>query len=190
MDKFSRNTALLLIDVQQAFDDSDYWGKRNNPDAELNMAALLACFRKKGWSVLHAQHVSAKPTSLFHPDKASCAFKDEVQPQGDEPVFQKNTNSAFIGTDLESYLQVEGITVLVIAGLITDHCVSTTVRMAANLGFDVVLADDATATFDRLHVDGDKFYDAQMIHDIHLASLHGEFCRVMPTHSIIRIVEE
>lgn len=110
-----------------------------------------------------------------------------MAPVEGEPVFKKTVNSAFIGTDLESSLRENDIEHLVIVGLTTDHCVSTTTRMAGNLGFKVWLVSDATATFDRKGPDG-KSYSAEDIHTIHIASLNGEFCEVVTTDALISAV--
>lgn len=175
--------ALLLIDVQQGFDDP-YWGNRNNPDAEANMARILQRWREHALPVIHVQHLSTNPASPLHPSGPGCAFRPETQPNADEVIFQKHVNSAFIGTGLEAHLRQAGISALVIVGLTTDHCVSTTTRMAGNLGFDVQLVADATATFDRADVHGNKV-SADEIHWVHLASLHGEFCTVVTTEEIL-----
>jgi nicotinamidase-related amidase len=112
------------------------------------------------------------------------ALKDEALPLTGEKLFTKTVNSAFIGTGLEDYLRIAGINSLVVVGLTTDHCVSTSPRMAGNLGFDVTLVSDATAAFDRLGHDGTE-YLADDIHKIHLASLNEEFCVVRSTTEIL-----
>ena len=175
--------ALLLIDVQQAF-DSPSWGRRNNPDAEAAVARLLAAWRAAGWPVLHVQHLSALPASTLRPGQPGVAFKPEALPLGAEPVFQKGVNSAFIGTGLEAYLRDRGIPALVVAGLTTNHCVSTTTRMAGNLGFETFVVADATAAFDTLGPDG-VLYPAETVHAVSLASLHGEFATVVSADQAI-----
>jgi nicotinamidase-related amidase len=178
-----KEPALLLIDVQQGFDDSS-WGVRNNPGAEGRMAALLGAWRSAGLPVLHVQHMSSDPASPLHPDAPGNAFQAAVAPRPVEPVFQKTVNSAFIGTDLESFLRDAGIRSLVVVGLTTDHCVSTTIRMASNLEFDVVVVDDATATFGRTGPDGTE-YSAEEVHRLALVSLHGEFARVRSSRDVL-----
>ncbi|MEO5816270.1 MAG: cysteine hydrolase family protein [Gemmatimonadaceae bacterium] len=175
--------ALLLIDVQQGLDEPR-WGARNNPEAERRIADLLAAWRAAKRPVIHVQHLSTEPDSPLRPDRPGYAFKVEATPIDGEPVFQKNVNSAFIGTDLETHLRDRGIDSLVIAGITTDHCVSSTTRMAGNLGFSVTVVEDATATFDRVGPDG-THYTADLMHRAALASLHGEFATVRATRDIL-----
>lgn len=177
------NVALLLIDLQIGFDDPS-WGKRNNPMAEENAAALLSYWREMAWPVIHVQHCSIEPGSTLAPGHPGWEFKAATKPLDGEKHVKKSVNSAFIGTQLEEYLRSLGISSLVIAGLTTDHCVSTTTRMAGNLGFEVRLVSDATATFDRRGHDG-AYHSADEIHNIHLASLHAEFCVVRSTSEIL-----
>lgn len=178
-----KQAALILIDVQQGFDDPS-WGNRNNPDAEKNIVRLLAKWRERHLFVIHVKHCSTKPNSPLRPNTPGYEFKPEATPLGNEVVFTKKVNSAFIGTHLKDYLHKQSISSLVVAGLTTDHCVSTTTRMAGNFGFDVRLVSDGTATFDRRDVSG-RTFSADEIHNIHLASLHNEFCQVVTTEEVL-----
>lgn len=181
---FSPATGLLVIDVQEAFENPG-WGQRNNPDAESRIADIIGAWRRHGRPIFHAQHVNPAPGSQFNPGSPGVAIKAEARPAPGEPLFVKSVNSAFIGTDLEPQLRQQGIDTLVIVGITTDHCVSTTTRMASNLGFHAYLVSDATATFERTGPDG-RHFTAEEMHDSALASLHGEFCTVITSEEAIR----
>jgi nicotinamidase-related amidase len=178
----SSHTALLLIDVQQGLDDP-IWGPRNNPDAEQHMARLLYAWRDAGRPVIHVRHLSRKGSPL-RPGQPGAEIKAVAQPLPGEPLIDKEANNAFIGTDLEARLRRDSIDSLVIVGLTTDHCVSTTARMAGDLGFTTYVAADATAAHDGTGHDG-TVYPAQLIHDTALASLHGEFATVLTTDEVL-----
>jgi len=178
------NPALLLIDIQKGFSDIPYWGgARNNPDAEIKASELLKLWRQKRLPVYHIKHCSTTPASPLRPTHPGNEFMDIVTPVPGEPVVEKNVNSAFIGTNLKEQLDRAQIKTLVIVGLTTDHCISTTTRMAGNLGYEVYLVADATATFNKKGFDG-KIYDAALIHETALASLNEEFANVVTTKTI------
>jgi nicotinamidase-related amidase len=176
-------TALIIIDVQDGLDDLAL-GKRNNLDAESNMARLLADWRVTGRPIYHVKHMSTNPNSPLRPNQPGNAIKRMVAPQGDEPVIQKSVNNAFIGTDLQERLQQAGIQSLVIIGLTTEHCVSATARMAGDLGFKTFVIDDATACHDRTGYDG-TYYSAEIIHATALVSLQDEFATILKTDQVL-----
>lgn len=179
--------ALLLIDIQKGLDEYEYYGgNRNNLNAEENAGRLLNYWRKNNWPIFHVKHNSTSEKSPLREGKPGNEIKDIVKPMGDEPVFEKNVNSAFIGTDLENQLKNKGIKKLIIVGLTTEHCISTSTRMAANLGFETYLITDATAAFDKTGRDGKK-YPAELVHEIEMANLHGEFATVMNTDELLNL---
>jgi nicotinamidase-related amidase len=179
------NAALILIDIQAGFHDESYWGARNNPDAEQNASKILNAWREKGLPVFHVKHNSTNPKSRLFPNQPGNELQSIVTPLSTEPVIEKNVNSAFIGTDLKERLDKQQIKSLVFVGLTTDHCVSTSVRMAGNFGFDVQLISDATATFDKVSHTGEKI-PADIIHKANLASLHNEFATVITTQQLLQ----
>lgn len=174
--------ALVLIDIQKGFDTIEYWGEqRNNLNAEENASEILNLFREKNLPVFHIQHCSSNPNSLLHESNVGNEFKELVKPIHGEIIIKKNVNSAFIGTNLKDLLDKADIKTLVILGLTTDHCVSTTTRMAGNFGYNTFVVSDATATFNKKGVDGQNF-SAELIHETALASLNEEFATVITTH--------
>lgn len=183
MNLIPRAAVLLLIDVQQAFLDPRY-GVRNNPQAEMNIARLLAFWRQTGRPVLHVCHDSVEQHSMLRPDSPGNAFQELAIPLPGERVYRKHVNSAFIGTTLERDLHMDGIGTLVIVGLTTNHCVSTTARMAGNLGFKTFVVSDATAAFDRAALDG-TIRPAEAVHNAALSDLHQEFAIVFDTETIL-----
>ena len=181
------NAALLLIDVQQGFEDPS-WGPRNNPGAEGQIAVLLDAWRARGAPVLHVFHDSRTPGSTLAAGSAGNAPKPVARPEPGEPVYRKHVNSAFIGTSLEADLRQAAIDTLVIVGLTTNHCVSTTARMAGNLGFQTIVVSDATATFDRKTVDGTN-RRAEDVHAAALSDLNEEFARILDTAAVLESVQ-
>jgi len=180
--------ALILIDIQLGF-DNPVWGARNNPDAEANAARLLQHWRSQDWPIFHIRHLSTTIGSPLAVGQQGTGFKPEVKPFADETVIEKNVNSAFIGTNLEERLHGCFATDLVICGLTTPHCVSTSARMGANLGFGVELAHDACAAFtcnaDMSWLPDGQPMTAQQIHDTAIAHIHGEFATAKTTSAIL-----
>jgi nicotinamidase-related amidase len=183
---FKKNkAALLLVDIQKGLDDWEFYGgNRNNPYAEANATKILVRFRELQWPIFHVRHSSTNPKSPLYASKPGFQIKDEVKPFKDEPLVTKNVNSAFIGTDLEKRIKNSGIKTLVVVGLTTNHCISTSVRMASNLGYRCFLVADACATFDMIGANGQKF-DAELMHQTALASLKDEFATIVETESVL-----
>jgi nicotinamidase-related amidase len=176
--------ALISIDVQQGFDHPS-WGPRNNPHMEANGLQLLAAWRQVGRPRVIVRNDSPSPTSLLRPGQPGNALKPGFEPLPGEPLLVKTVNSAFLGTDLEARLREAGVRQVVLFGIATDMCVSTTARMAANLGFDLVVVGDACHTWAQRAPDGTLF-DADTMHRVHLATLATEFGRVVDTAEVLR----
>jgi nicotinamidase-related amidase len=177
-------TALVVVDVQQAFDDAGYWGVRNNPDCEANVAALIAAWRAAGRPVVFVRHDSDEPASPLRPDRPGNAFRPELTGEPDLLV-AKRVNSAFHGDpDLAAWLRARGLDGIAICGITTNHCCETTARVGGNLGFDVLFVLDATHTFDRTGPDGTTL-TADELARATATNLHGEFATVVRTDQLV-----
>lgn len=174
--------ALLLIDVQQAFEDASF-GQSYPANVDRHIEELLVAWRGRQLPVVIVRHDSTEPNSLLRPERPGNALKAFVEPRQGEWLISKNVNSAFIGTDLESKLRSAGIDTLVIAGYTSQHCVNTTVRMAANLGFHVILVEDACVAFE-LTYHGERI-DALQVQRLSMASLAGEFAQIVDTERLL-----
>jgi nicotinamidase-related amidase len=176
--------ALLVVDVQKAFDDADFWGPRNNPACEENVGALIEAWRARGQPVVFVRHDSDEQGSPLRPGEPGHAFKDVVAGAPDLLV-SKRVNSAFHGDpDLEGWLRGNGIRDAVVCGIQTNMCCETTARVGANLGFDIRFALDATHTFDLPARDGGTL-SADELARVTAANLDPEFCRVVSTAEAI-----
>ena len=146
--------ALVVVDAQLGFEDSSFWGRRNNPAADRNIAALVTAWSARGRALVYVRHDSDNPGSPLHPTRPGNGFKDYLTPTPDLLVV-KTVNSAFHGSpDLDQWLRGQELAGLVVCGITTNHCCETTARVGGNLGHRVLFALDATYTFDRAGPDG------------------------------------
>lgn len=179
----NERAALIVIDVQRGFDDTEFWGRRNNPVSEENIAALLAHWRHQNWPVVFVQHASADSDSPLHPDHPGHEFQEVITGTPDLLVV-KSVNSSFHGSpDLHAWLQQNQIDTAVICGITTNHCCETTARVGGNLGYQVYFALDATHTFDRTSPGG-EIIPADLLSEVTATNLHGEFATVVATSDL------
>jgi nicotinamidase-related amidase len=175
--------ALIIIDMQRGV-TSAAAGPRNNPDAELKIAELLAAWRASGATVVHVRHISRTPGSLFWPGQVGVEFLEALAPLPDEHVVEKNVPDAFIQSGLERWLRVRGIGAVVIVGVSTNNSVEATARSAGNLGFKTQVVADATYAFDKRDFSGTPRTAAE-VHAMALANLDGEYAQIVSTEALL-----
>jgi nicotinamidase-related amidase len=171
--------ALVVVDVQ-----NDYFPGGANPLEGPEAAAaatrgLLDAFRAAGEPVVHLQHVWDEPDAPFmRPGTPGVEIHPEVAPAAGEPVIQKAFPNGFRDTGLEQALRDRGVERVVVCGMMTAMCVDATARAAADLGFEVSVAQDACATCD-LEFDG-EVVPARQVHRAFLAALADGYAEVRP----------
>ena len=182
--QLGQDTALVVVDAQQAFDD-DWWGPRNNPDCDRNIAALVSAFAAAGRPLVYVRHDSDEDESPLRPDRPGNALKPYMLEHTPDVLVTKSVNSSFHGNpDLDAWLRENAIGSFVLAGITTNHCVETTARVGGNLGYDVWFALDATHTFDRVGPDGTTM-TADELARATATSIHEEFATVVRTEQVL-----
>ena len=140
-----KDTALLLIDIQDSFKVGDRWSRRGNPEFEKNVSTLLDYWRSADLPRFFILHTDPDPG--FRTTDPEFRLMDFMKRRPDEPLLVKSTRSAFTGTDLQRQLVALGVRRLVMTGIQMEQCVETTTRAAADLGYEIDFVLDATQTF-------------------------------------------
>ena len=176
------DAALCIVDMQQGMQHPKL-GRRNNPQAEANIASLLSLWRRTLRPVVHIRHMSRLPTSVFWPGQPGAQFQTAFVPLAHEHVVEKNVPDAFAATGLERWLRVRGIGEIVVVGVATNNSVESTARSAGNLGFRTRVASDGCFTFDLSDSSG-RVWPAEDVHALSLANLATDYAQVLTTEEI------
>lgn len=149
-----------------------------------NNQRLLKAFREKGMEVCFAKiqcrkkngsdrSLDQKATGynelLLPPGTPSAEIVPELAPMDDEIVITKTTDSVLTGSSLRLWLHNMGIDTVVVTGVLTDQCVSGTVRSLADESFNVWLIEDGCMA------------STQKIQDNELEILNNIYCHVINT---------
>jgi len=177
-------TALLIIDIQKEYFPGGRRELVRPMEAAEKAYTLLQCFREHGGYHVHIQHVSRAPgATAFLPGDRMTDIHDAVAHFEDEPIVQKHFPNSFRETILLEMLRAWDIQRVVICGMMTHMCVEATARAAVDLGFQVIIAEDACATKD-LQFDG-TVIPAEHVHKAFLAAFKSSYGQVMKTEQVI-----
>lgn len=182
--ELQKSAALIIIDQQKGILHPRL-GRRNNPQAEERIVDLLAFWRRTGRPVIHVQHLSRSPDSVFWPGQSGVEFQERFLPLAGEQLIQKQVPDAFCATGLETSLHKAGTEQLVIVGVATHNSVESTARTAGNLGVATWVVEDACFTFDKADYFG-SLHSAEVVHAMSLGNLHGEYATVVASADILR----
>ena len=176
------NTALLLIDIQNIYFAKGPFCLHEPEKATTNAKALLEYFRHHNLEVIHVVH-NFNTDSYTQEHDYLCEIQSLVKPLPQEKVIYKDYPSAYFKTSLQDYLQVHHINKLVIAGMMTHMCVSTTTRASKDYGYDVTLIEDACTTKELAYKD--EIIPATTVHKANIAALDKVFATVMSTDAFL-----
>lgn len=165
-----------------------------------NQRKLLSTFRQKGWRIIYTtvgpelsdgsdMFVRRRKRDLeriettnsphyFYRGTFEHSILECVKPCPGELIVNKNSSGAFNSTALDKYLHNMGIDSLVIVGVVTNACVETTARDAADRGYNCILVDDGCASYEEIS------------HNMSLRSFARLFGKVMSTDNIISLLHD
>ena len=179
------DTALVIIDIQNDYFPGGAMELEGSDAAGTKAGAALAAFRAKKLPVFHVRHLSVRPgATFFIPGTPGAEIHPSVAPAAGEAVIEKNFPNSFRATGLKQRLDDAGIKHLVVAGMMTQMCVDSSVRAAADLGYRVTLLSDACAT--RAQSFGGERVPAAQVQTAFLAALNGLFAKVQPTDEFLK----
>ena len=196
------SSALLVIDIQNTYLESDddpeeaarwnpFFSRMNNiviPNtadmvewARANeievIFARIACLKNDGRDRSLSQKKPGFNYLLMPKDSEESQIVKELSPQGDEISIIKTTDSALTGTNLRLTLHNMGITSVIVTGIFTDQCVSSTVRSLADESFDVLVLEDCCAAA------------TDEIHHQELKIINMIYCHVLQTEDVKQLLQ-
>ncbi len=157
-------TVLLVIDVQQGLIDDQ---PARKDEFLLNLSLLIDAAHKAGTEVVYVRHDGGKGDSLAY-GAPGWQLERSLKPRADERIFDKRFSSAFRKTELHEYLTEQGVNRLVVCGMQTEYCVDTSVKVAFELGYEVILPSGATTTYANPFLSGEKlvyYYERMIWHE-------------------------
>lgn len=182
LDVFDKSTALVIVDVQNDYFLGGLNTLVNAQEALEKIKGLLGVFREKQQLVIHVRHVSLhKDARFFLPDTKGSEIHEALSPFESEPVIIKHKADSFLGTNLKEVLDQNGIKRLVMCGMMSHHCIDTTVRSGSS-NYEIVLVHDACATKD-LSFKGETI-KAEVVQKTFMAALQG-FAKVVSAQEIL-----
>lgn len=180
-----KTSALLVIDFQNEY----FSGRLPIPDglqALKNTRRLIDFADREKIQVIHVQHIAPAGSALFALDGKTVDFHPLMKPRAQDRVLRKTSVSVFASTDLDAQLKKAKVKTLIVTGLMTHACVAGAARDAVPLGYDVVVASDATATraIDRFN---GQSVSKDALHEAALAEIEDTFGDVLSTSQIVAL---
>ncbi|MDN4068802.1 cysteine hydrolase family protein [Paenibacillus vini] len=143
----NNHTALLVIDVQEGMFDPDYPVFQGEVLLD-KIDGLISKARASQVPVIYIQH-NEEPGEQLVPHSADWQIQSRIAPEEGDTIVQKRKPDGFHETDLQEKLESLGIRKLVVTGIQTDMCVHATSMRASQLGYEVIVVEDAHTTYNQ-----------------------------------------
>jgi len=183
-------TALIVVDIQnEYYAGKNFRGQMVIPDGDKvlkNSQKLVSYAHQKGMQVYFVRHIAPKDSPLFAEGSVYARFHQDLQPSARDAIITKATPSSFVGTDLDAQLKKKGIKKVIVIGLMTHMCISSTARDAVPLGYNVIIPEDATATRDLDDGQG-GVVDHKALQRAALAGVADVFAEIMTTKDVMAL---
>lgn len=150
-----KKLALLVIDVQNILVHSKPFAIDEIIE---NIKNLIEVSRENNVEVIYVQH-NGKVGSEIEPNSDGWQIYEKIKPNPNEKIFFKNYNSTFKETNLHEYLKSRDINDLIITGMQTDYCIDTTVKVAFEYGFKLIIPEKTNTTFDNGNILAKDLYN-------------------------------
>lgn len=137
----------------------------------------IACLKEDGEDRCLVQKKPGWNEMLMHIDSFSAQIVDELKPIEDEIVVNKTTDSVLTGTNYANLIRNMGIETVVVGGIVTDQCISSTVRSLADEGFEVIVVEDCCAAA------------SEELHETELKILNIIYSYVMSSDEVIELIK-
>ncbi|MBI9049567.1 MAG: cysteine hydrolase [Anaerolineaceae bacterium] len=181
--------ALLIIDVQNEYFPGGNVELHDSINTSLRIKEILVSCRKNMIPVIHVQHFATKPDApAFAPGTRNVEIHENVKPLEPEKIISKNYPNSFRGTELEDHLKMNGISTLIVAGMMTHNCVESTVRAAYDLGYECIVAGDCCTT-KSLKLNNEEI-PVEYVQKSFLAGLNGRFSKVVQKDDVLKLISD
>ncbi|KAF5584022.1 amidase nicotinamidase [Fusarium subglutinans] len=171
------DSVLIIIDAQNEYAEGQL-KVTNAAESRKVIAGLLEKYRAANGSIVHVMHDTPEGAPVFTPGTKLAEEFEELKPKDGEAAIHKNFPGSFTKTDLQSVLEKTGKKKVVLTGYMAHVCVSTTARQADELGFDVIIPEDAVGDRDIPGV------DASQLVKVSLSEIGDAFGTIIKSSSI------
>ncbi len=169
------DVVLLVVDVQTLLVQSHPYHEQA---VIRNIKQLIAGCRNKGIEVIYVRHDGGIGDEMERGTDAWQIY-NEIKPENEDKIFEKEYNSAFLHTGLKDYLDSKKIKAIILVGMQTEYCIDATCKAALEHGYQVIIPEETNTTFDNEYLSGEQLYEYY-----NFKIWNSRFARVLPMQQL------